>query len=482
MIQLAFDASTPEEALARGPTRIAYAQHGGGETAGTTGSSRRRPRTRWSTSLRGPTRASTSRLSTSGAAGRAQGLDATTREASPTSSGLRRPLFRPSRRREQARVAELPWPLRPEGRKASQAGSRAPARSASGRGPSPGWKTCAARRRRCRFPEGPGATVTDFSATQSRASPGPRTFWGTGSGSSAISLGLVAITVVPLRRAAVAPSRPYSPTKERPRASCLVAWILYRQHALTLLSVALVIVLLSIGIARLLQLISQIHVHGDRLHARRPRARQPLRRLLRFARVPAGARPRRRPDRGRPSTHRRRRASDAVGRVPGGRPAPAAPPVVEVLGVLAMVGLALTLIGIPYAIKKAVDWTFAGQEVVFRRCKAREALSGSAQRVRGRWWAIAGVNVAIFFLGAMLAPLIAAFPIMSPTSRSGRSTLSAWPSSASPSAYMVTTLTLLYLEPANSRSRQRAPGGNGSAAALNGSRLGELVPPFSGAW
>ena len=32
-IQLAFEASTVEEALARGPTRVAYAQHGGGELA-----------------------------------------------------------------------------------------------------------------------------------------------------------------------------------------------------------------------------------------------------------------------------------------------------------------------------------------------------------------------------------------------------------------------------------------------------------------
>jgi hypothetical protein len=105
------------------------------------------------------------------------------------------------------------------------------------------------------------------------------------------------------------------------------------------------------------------------------------------------------------------------------------------------------VIGIPYAIKKGVDWTFAGQEIVFERCKAREALSRSSQRVRGRWWGIAGVDIALFFLGAVLAPLVAAFLIMF-------SDFPLWTINALGVAFfglalpfMVTTLTLLYLEP-----------------------------------
>jgi hypothetical protein len=67
--------------------------------------------------------------------------------------------------------------------------------------------------------------------------------------------------------------------------------------------------------------------------------------------------------------------------------------------------------------------------------------------VRGRWWAIAGVDVALFFLGAVLAPMIAAFLIMF-------TDFPLWTINALGVAffglalpYMVTTLTLLYLEP-----------------------------------
>jgi hypothetical protein len=67
--------------------------------------------------------------------------------------------------------------------------------------------------------------------------------------------------------------------------------------------------------------------------------------------------------------------------------------------------------------------------------------------VRGRWWGIAGVDIVLFFLGAVLAPLVAAFLIMF-------SDFPLWTINALGVAFfglalpfMVITLTLLYLEP-----------------------------------
>ena len=48
--------------------------------------------------------------------------------------------------------------------------------------------------------------------------------------------------------------------------------------------------------------------------------------------------------------------------------------------------LSITIIGIPYAIKKFVDWQFAQQEVLFEDRSIREALHGSAGKVREHWW------------------------------------------------------------------------------------------------
>ena len=68
--------------------------------------------------------------------------------------------------------------------------------------------------------------------------------------------------------------------------------------------------------------------------------------------------------------------------------------------------LVITVIGIPYAIKKFVDWQFAQQEVVFEDRSLREALHGSRRVVRGHWWH-AGVGVGVLFLlGFVAGPML----------------------------------------------------------------------------
>jgi hypothetical protein len=70
----------------------------------------------------------------------------------------------------------------------------------------------------------------------------------------------------------------------------------------------------------------------------------------------------------------------------------------------------------------------AGQEIVFEKRKARDALSASTKHVRGRWW-VAGVDLAIFLVGVALGPMIGAL-------------------------FIILTLTLMYLDPREQRESE----------------------------
>jgi len=82
------------------------------------------------------------------------------------------------------------------------------------------------------------------------------------------------------------------------------------------------------------------------------------------------------------------------------------------LGILAM---AITIVGLPFAVWKLVGWSFVGQEVLFTDKSLREAFRGSSELVRGRWWhalRVVAFLVAILFvagpvltLGLIFTPL-----------------------------------------------------------------------------
>jgi hypothetical protein len=73
------------------------------------------------------------------------------------------------------------------------------------------------------------------------------------------------------------------------------------------------------------------------------------------------------------------------------------------LGILLM---AITIIGLPFAIWKLVGWSFVGQEVLFTDKPLREAFRGSSELVRGRWWH--AVRVVVF----LVAILFVAGPVL----------------------------------------------------------------------
>jgi hypothetical protein len=79
---------------------------------------------------------------------------------------------------------------------------------------------------------------------------------------------------------------------------------------------------------------------------------------------------------------------------------------VELLATLLVIVLVLTIIGIPYAIHKFVDWQFAQQEVLFEDRSIRDALRGSSRIVNGHWWHTAVVAASFFVLGQIPGPLL----------------------------------------------------------------------------
>ena len=65
------------------------------------------------------------------------------------------------------------------------------------------------------------------------------------------------------------------------------------------------------------------------------------------------------------------------------------------------------MIGIPYAIKKAVDWAVLQQAAGFEGRRGREAFAGSTGLVRGQWRRVAGIGAVLLLLLAVSGPFTA---------------------------------------------------------------------------
>ena len=74
--------------------------------------------------------------------------------------------------------------------------------------------------------------------------------------------------------------------------------------------------------------------------------------------------------------------------------------------VVIVVLLFITVVGIPFAIWKFVDWQFVQQEIIFENRSIRKALRGSARAVPGRWWHTAIVAALLFIIGQVTAPVL----------------------------------------------------------------------------
>ena len=73
---------------------------------------------------------------------------------------------------------------------------------------------------------------------------------------------------------------------------------------------------------------------------------------------------------------------------------------------LYLVLLVLTVVGIPWAIKKAVDWSFVPQQVIIETRRPRDAMRSSAAIMRGDWWRVASISTALLLVGFSLGPIV----------------------------------------------------------------------------
>jgi hypothetical protein len=74
--------------------------------------------------------------------------------------------------------------------------------------------------------------------------------------------------------------------------------------------------------------------------------------------------------------------------------------------------IALTLIGLPYAVKKAVDWAFVQQVAGFEGRRGREALHGSRNLVRGHWWRVALMTSLLLLVLVLVGPFTGVIVIL----------------------------------------------------------------------
>ena len=78
----------------------------------------------------------------------------------------------------------------------------------------------------------------------------------------------------------------------------------------------------------------------------------------------------------------------------------------QIMATLGILALALTIVGLPFAIYKLVAWRFVQQEVLFTDRGIRDAFHGSADLVRGRWWHTVRIAVFLTVFAIVAGPVV----------------------------------------------------------------------------
>jgi hypothetical protein len=79
---------------------------------------------------------------------------------------------------------------------------------------------------------------------------------------------------------------------------------------------------------------------------------------------------------------------------------------VQLLATFGVILLAITIIGLPWAVKKYVSWSFVQQEVIFTDKSIREAFRDSSHLVHGRWWHTVRVDAFLWLLSTVVGPVL----------------------------------------------------------------------------
>ena len=105
--------------------------------------------------------------------------------------------------------------------------------------------------------------------------------------------------------------------------------------------------------------------------------------------------------------------------------------------------LLITIIGIPWAIQRAVRWLFVEQAIIIDGTTAGESLSRSAAAVEGRWWRTLGVGLVIAIIVTVPASIIAGAFSLAPVFVAGTVNSIV---NALVLPFAITCMTLLYMD------------------------------------
>ncbi|OJU80592.1 MAG: hypothetical protein BGO11_15245 [Solirubrobacterales bacterium 70-9] len=78
----------------------------------------------------------------------------------------------------------------------------------------------------------------------------------------------------------------------------------------------------------------------------------------------------------------------------------------QLLATLGVLLLALSVIGLPWALWKVVGWAFVQEEVIFTDKGFRESFRASSELVRGRWFRTARVILIFYVIGIATGPIL----------------------------------------------------------------------------
>jgi len=105
--------------------------------------------------------------------------------------------------------------------------------------------------------------------------------------------------------------------------------------------------------------------------------------------------------------------------------------------------LVLTIVGIPWAVQRAVRWVFVAQAVVLDGAPAKDSLSRSAEAVAGSWWRTLGIWLLVSIAAALPVALVSGAFALAPVAVA--STVNA-AVDALALPFVVLALTLLYFD------------------------------------
>lgn len=86
-----------------------------------------------------------------------------------------------------------------------------------------------------------------------------------------------------------------------------------------------------------------------------------------------------------------------------------------ILATLAILAMAVTIIGIPAAIYFAVTWTFIWQAALLEGFGPRAALSRSSALVRQNWWRVLGIMLVVGIIAVAISAVLGTIPVVGST-------------------------------------------------------------------